>query len=65
MKSKEPAKQRVLKFLRKQTKGHGSGWSYNDTEDPRQQAKVLHPMSAILWALELKIDLQSAHVARR
>ncbi len=53
MKRPEPAKKRIQRFLLKQTKGKAKGWSYEDAPDPRQQAKVDHPMPAILWALEL------------
>lgn len=53
MKKPEPAKKRVQKFLEKQTRGKVKGWSYTDAPDPRQQAKVDHPMSSVLWSLEL------------
>lgn len=55
MKQREIPKKRVQKFLVKQTRGGVSGWSYADAPDPRQQAKIEHPMGAILWALELAL----------
>jgi hypothetical protein len=53
MKKKEPNKKRVHKFLAKQTKGGAKGWNYADASDPRQQNKVVHPMDAVLWSMEL------------
>ena len=49
----QSAKSRVAKFLAKHTKKGAPGWSYADAPDVRQTSKVQHPMSAILWALEL------------
>ncbi len=53
MKTWESGKRRVQKFLAKQTKGGAKGWSYSDASDLRQQTKVVHPMPAVLWAMEL------------
>lgn len=53
MKEAESAKVRAMRFLAKKTKGGAPGWTYSGAPDPRQQAKVEHPMAAILWAFEL------------
>ena len=55
MKKSEPAKNRAAKFLAKQTGGGAKGWRYEDAPDQRQQSKVVHPMSAVLWSLELAL----------
>lgn len=55
MKKAESAKVRALRFLAKKTKGGSPGWAYSDAPDPRQRAKVEHPMASILWALELAL----------
>ncbi len=53
MKKGEPAKNRVLKYMAKMTKGKAKGWDYTDAPDPRQQGKVDHPMDTVLWSMEL------------
>jgi hypothetical protein len=55
MKKTESAKVRVQRFLAKMTGGKSPGWSYAHAPDPRQQAKVEHPMAAIMWSLELAL----------
>ena len=55
MKRAEPAKVRAQRFLAKMTGGKSPGWSYANAPDPRQQAKVEHPMAAIVWSLELAL----------
>ncbi|MFH1862428.1 MAG: transposase [bacterium] len=41
---------RVYKFLSKRTKK--KGWNFSDAPDERQEGKVDHQISSILWALE-------------
>ena len=53
MKPKEKEKERTFKFLIKKQSQGTKAWSYEDTPDPRQQKKVHHSMSSLLWALEL------------
>ena len=55
MKRGEPAKIRVAKFLVKQTRSGAKGWMYEDAPEQRQKSKVVHPMSAVLWSLELAL----------
>jgi len=45
--------ERIQRFVGKRVKNKQKGWDFSDAPDPRQQKKVRHPMSAILWALEL------------
>ena len=55
MKKAEPSKVRTQRFLAKMTRGKSPGWSYAKAPDPRQRAKVEHPMAAIMWSLELAL----------
>lgn len=54
MKKAEPAKARAQRFLAKKM-NRSPGWTYCDAPDPRQPAKVYHPMAAILWSFELAL----------
>lgn len=54
MKKAEPAKVRTQRFLARMA-GKSPGWSYANAPDPRQRAKVEHPMAAVLWAFELAL----------
>ncbi len=49
----DPLDKRIQRFVGKRVRNSAKGWDYFDAPDPRQQKKVRHPMSAILWALEL------------
>lgn len=51
--NKGPLDKRIQRFVGKRARNSAKGWDYSDAPDPRQQKKVRHPMSAILWALEL------------
>jgi len=51
--SKGPLDKRIQRFVGKRARNAAKGWDYCDAPDPRQRKKVRHPMSAILWALEL------------
>jgi hypothetical protein len=55
MKKTESAKVRTQRFLAKMTRGKSPGWTYADAPDPRQRAKVNHPMSSVMWSLELAL----------
>lgn len=50
---KGPLDKRIQRFVGKRVRNSAKGWDYSDAPDPRQQKKVTHPMSAILWTLEL------------
>ncbi len=52
MQMKEKEKERTYNFLRKALGKGTDAWSYEDSPDPRQQKKVRHSMSSLLWALE-------------
>lgn len=53
MNEAQPAKSRAQRFLAKMTRSGSAGWTYADAPDPRQRAKVDHPMASILWAMEM------------
>jgi hypothetical protein len=47
-----PLDKRIQRFVGKRVRNKAKGWDFSDAPDTRQQKKVRHPMSAILWALE-------------